>query len=280
MPSNRGSSNVVLNGNKLVDRPSQVSIYASVSPKLSHSRQSQDYSQSVIDQISGFTSINGGVFDPKSKNLKDGEARSPHHGKKPVTVKTSSFHSFTDNYQTQAHVATLKNQLNQLTVSLANKFLEEEFLTQQLNYLISSRAQTSSSTNDTHGAALNRLRQKTDMAETAIERLNLQITEFRKKTDARKIRRRYLLAKKIESQGCTTKTDQLKSEIDELKRKIKDCTNDRETAKYLIISELEKSMRSKAEMEAMKAASKSKLINDDPELKSLVQQIGLLEQRA
>lgn len=217
MPSSRGQPNVVLNGSRLIDRPQQQSGYLSASPRTLDTRSFNEYGQFVRDQLENVTTTYGGV-DHRRKNVKDGEARSIHNGHTPTTAKYGSSHSFTDNYQIQAQIATLKNQLNQLTSNLATCFLDEELLNQQLIFKSSSQAQTSASSYDSSMGATIKLRQHTDSKNSEAAKYSSFISDLQKKIDAGKIRKRYLLAKKLESIECKPKAESLLSEVESLKK--------------------------------------------------------------
>ena len=278
LPSNlnRGEANVLVNGRGTAERPYHPQNFASASPKHNQSRQSNEYGQVIRNQIHS-SSNNYGNYGSNQKipYTIESNPQKSHFQDNNVLKPGSNYHVFTDNYQNQTQLATMKNKLNQLTVNLAKELLEEEILCQQLKNRAVS--QTTTSSNEAVGGSAQNVRHQIEAAIDNSRRLEMQISEVKKRTDANKVRRRYLLAKKIEGDACLPKNNLIKAEIVALKNIIKDNNNEKDTEKFKLISEVESQMRKKAEFEAMKAASRSQWGYNDPELSKIAQKIIQLE---
>lgn len=172
--------------------------------------------------------------------------------------------------------AQVSGQLNYVTGELAVAFLQEELLVRKKQALAQ---ESKSPTYDIRSTVMAK-RMQVENQMRAVDgnsfSMNNQIADLRRRIDGQRVKRRYLLSKKTESDSCANQTRHLQSSIWTLREKLKETNIERETYKFSIISSLEKNMREKAEIEAMKAARESQWAIEDNEGSKLAERIDEL----
>jgi len=103
------------------------------------------------------------------------------------------------------------------------------------------------------------------------------IAEEKQKRDKLKIRRRYLKAKQTEAKIIMPQMNYMLKQISDLQDEIRRQKNELENKRFLTIGKQEKEMRTKAELEAMKAAFASRWVYEDTECMNLGDRVRELE---
>lgn len=171
----------------------------------------------------------------------------------------------------------LNTHLNSLTTELALVFLEEEILWKKRQEI---QQASKTPTSDNSSALLAKRTQLTNQIKTVDSNCRVidnQIADIRRRNDAMGVKRRYLLSKQSESSAGSNQTRVMQSNIASLRDSLRDTTIQRETYKFSIISDLEKSMRGQAEIEAMKAARQSTWAIEDNEGSQLAERVDALQ---